>query len=113
MASVLAVEAVSSALILLLRSSYDRDDFDSIDLQFEVYSAADFEARPEAQMVRAGMVVSDGTVNFAYATPEVCLHRADVPPRRAGRANGLIACVPEAVCRANTDPRGGLREGRH
>lgn len=44
MASFLAVEAVSDALVLLLRAAYDRDDFDDIDLQFEVYAAADFEA---------------------------------------------------------------------
>lgn len=44
MASFLAVEAVSDALVLLLRTSYDRDDFDDIDLQFEVYAAADFES---------------------------------------------------------------------
>lgn len=44
MASFLAVQAVSDALVLLLRTSYDRDDFDDVDLRFEVYAAADFEA---------------------------------------------------------------------
>lgn len=43
MASFLAVQAVSDALVLLLRTSYDRDDFDDVDLRFEVYAAADFE----------------------------------------------------------------------
>lgn len=43
MASFLAVQAVSDALVLLLRTSYDRDDFDGVDLRFEVYAAADFE----------------------------------------------------------------------
>lgn len=43
MASFLAVQAVSDALVLLLRSSYDRDDFDGVDLRFEVYAATDFE----------------------------------------------------------------------
>lgn len=43
MASFRAVEATSAALALLLRSSYDRDDFDGLDLRFEVYAAADFD----------------------------------------------------------------------
>lgn len=43
-ASFRAIQAVSDALVSLLRSSYDRDDFDDIDLGFEVYAAADFES---------------------------------------------------------------------
>lgn len=74
MASFHAVQAVSDALVLLLRTGYDRDDFDGVDLRFEVYAAADFDepmaagvsvylyrARPNgAWRIPPGRVGSDG-----------------------------------------------------
>jgi glycosyltransferase involved in cell wall biosynthesis len=91
-----------------------------------------FLAHPQAKMVRCGMVVSDGTTNFTYATPECCLRRefatanwpsmhsqdqayfgAIVASHGWSEAAGDIVVISEALCRANADPRGGLRVGRH
>jgi glycosyltransferase involved in cell wall biosynthesis len=91
-----------------------------------------FRANPKAKMVRCGMVVSDGTVNFTYATPECCLRRefatttwpsmasqdqayfgAIVASQGWSEAAGDIVVISEALCRANADPRGGLRAGRY
>lgn len=44
MASFRAIQAVSDALVSLLRSNYHPADFDDIDLSFDVYAAADFES---------------------------------------------------------------------
>jgi glycosyltransferase involved in cell wall biosynthesis len=90
-----------------------------------------FLAHPQAKMVRCGMVVSDGTVNFTYATPECCLRRefatatwpsmhsqdqayfgAIVASQGWSEDAGDIVVIAEALCRANADPRGGLRAGR-
>jgi hypothetical protein len=79
------------------------------------------------------MVVSDGTVNYSYATPECCIRRPYATPTWPDRgpaqdqayftalvgrqgwseAGGDIVVLHEALCRANSDPRGGLRSGRH
>jgi hypothetical protein len=91
-----------------------------------------FREHPRAKMVRCGMVVSDGTTNFTYATPECMLRREfatatwpDQPSQDQiyfgdivaahgwSERDGDIVVVPAALCRANADPRGGLRSGRH
>jgi SAM-dependent methyltransferase len=91
-----------------------------------------FQANPQAKLVRCGMFVTDEQVNFSYATPECCLRRSYATPTwsNAGpaqdqhyfsqivaangwsEADGDIVCIREALCRANADPRGGLRQGR-
>ena len=91
-----------------------------------------FHAHPRAKMVRCGMIVSDGRVDYSFATPEICLRREFVTPtwRNDGPAQdqlyfkrivagyGWTAAPPDvvtvsaALCRANSDPRGGLRAGR-
>jgi len=119
--------------------SYARGDivcfFDDDDDMFPRYLeriVQAFDANPAARMVRCGMIVSDGTTNFSFATPECCLRRefatASWSDRDSGQdqlyfrqivdANGWceesgeIVLLREALCRANADPRGGLREGR-
>jgi glycosyltransferase involved in cell wall biosynthesis len=110
--------------------------FDDDDEMFPGYLqslAAAFLANPRAQMVRCGMIVSNGEVNWSHATPECCLRRewatatwADAGPehdqlyfRGIVAANGWsegagdIVVIPEALCRALSDPRGGLRGGRY
>jgi len=91
-----------------------------------------FRGHRRAKMVRCGMVVSDGTTNFTYATPECCLRRefatstwgegpsqdqayfgAIVAAHGWSEANGDIVVIPAALCRANADPRGGLRSGHY
>ncbi len=119
--------------------SYARGDlvcfFDDDDDMFPGYLeriVQAFEANPAARMVRCGMIVSDGTTNFTFATPECCLRREFATPswsdsgpghdqlyfRQIVDANGWseeggeIVLLREALCRANADPRGGLRDGR-
>jgi hypothetical protein len=77
------------------------------------------------------MVVSGGRTNFSYATPECCLLKESALAKWSARsshdqlyftaiasangwseANGDIVVIREALCRANCDPRGGLRSGR-
>jgi glycosyltransferase involved in cell wall biosynthesis len=110
--------------------------FDDDDDMFPTYLerlAAAFAANPRAKMVRCGMVVSAGRVDFSHATPECCLRRAYATPTwtAAGikqdqlyfssilAANGWseekgdIVILAEVLCRANTDPQGGLRSGRY
>ena len=90
-----------------------------------------FESNPHAKMVRAGMFVDDGTVNYSFATPEVCLRRELASPTwdpRGGaqdqryfrrileehnlnEEDGSVVIIREALCRAVTDPNGGLRSG--
>ncbi len=108
--------------------------FDDDDEMFPHYLerfVAAFERNPCAKMVRAGMIVGDGTVNYSFATPEVCLRRELATPTwdpRGGaqdqryfrrilednnlsEEDGSIAVVREALSRAITDPVGGLRSG--
>lgn len=109
--------------------------FDDDDDMFPGYLerfAATFESCPQAKMVRCGMIVSDGRVNFSYATPECCLRReyaipawscerpsqdqayfqAIVEGQGWSEEKGDIVVLREALCRANTDLHGGLRSGR-
>jgi len=108
--------------------------FDDDDEMFPHYLerfVAAFEQDPRAKMVRAGMIVGDGTVNYSFATPEVCLRRELASPtwdprggaqdqRYFGRIvedhhlsedDGSIVILREALSRAITDPVGGLRSG--
>jgi glycosyltransferase involved in cell wall biosynthesis len=108
--------------------------FDDDDDMFPGYLqrfAETFQKNPKAKMVRCGMVVSGGRTNFSYATPECCLLKESALAKWSARsshdqlyftaiasangwseANGDIVVIREALCRANCDPRGGLRSGR-
>lgn len=90
-----------------------------------------FRRRPRVKLVRCGMLVSNGSVNFSYATPECCIRRGYATPtwddkgpaqdqryfraivrrHRWSERRGDIAVVRKALCRANTDAVGGLRQG--
>lgn len=108
--------------------------FDDDDEMFPDYveSYVDaFERNPQVKMVRCGMLVSNGETNFSYATPECCLRRELATPTWEGRGgaqdqryfsrivqendlaleNGTVVIVPRALCRAKSDPHGGLRSG--
>jgi glycosyltransferase involved in cell wall biosynthesis/SAM-dependent methyltransferase len=108
--------------------------FDDDDEMFPDYLEAyvdAFERDPRLKMVRGGMVVEDGSTNFSYATPEICLRRELATPTWDGGGgaqdqryfsrivvendlaleNGTVVIIPRALCRANSDPHGGLRNG--
>ncbi len=108
--------------------------FDDDDEMFPDYVQAYIEAfqlDPRLKMVRGGMLVSDGSTNFSYATPECCLRRELATPTWEGGGgaqdqryfsrivvennlaleNGSVVIIPRALCRANSDPHGGLRNG--
>lgn len=107
------------------------DDDDMFPNYLEKFVRA-FESHPKAKMVRCGMIVSGGRVNFSYATPECCLRREFAVPqwvdhspaqdqiyfngivkeRGWSESKGDIVTLPEALCHANWDPKGGLRSGR-
>ena len=92
---------------------------------------AAFESNPGAKMARCGMLVDYGGTDFTFATPECCLQREYASPTWGASgvrqdqlyfesivsANGWseergdIVLVDETLCRANTDPLGGLRDG--
>jgi len=108
------------------------DDDEMFPRYLELFAAA-FLQHPRAKMVRCGMVVSNGRINYSFATPECCLRRDYATPtwdntgpaqdqryfRRIARRNrwsatrGDIVVVREALCRATTDPEGGLRAGTY
>jgi glycosyltransferase involved in cell wall biosynthesis len=108
--------------------------FDDDDEMFPDYLEAyvkEFERDPYLKMVRGGMLVDDGSTNFSYATPECCLRRELATPTWDGGGgaqdqryfsrivvesdlaleNGTVVIVPRALCRAKSDPHGGLRNG--
>jgi glycosyltransferase involved in cell wall biosynthesis len=107
--------------------------FDDDDDMFPDYLeklVAALQAHPEAKMVRCGMIVTGGAQNYSYATPECCVRRefatatwescgchdqvyfAGIAERNGwSLENGSIVMVREALCRANSDGTGGLREG--
>jgi hypothetical protein len=109
------------------------DDDDDMFSHYLARFAAAFQAQPQAKIVRGGMIVSDGRVNYSYATPECCLRREYATPswrnrgpaqdqryfRRIVRTHGWtetagdIVIIREALCRANADPEGGLRSGNY
>jgi glycosyltransferase involved in cell wall biosynthesis len=118
--------------------TYARGDFvcffDDDDYMFPNYLETfvnAFEENPGAKLVRCGMIVTAGKINFSYATPECCLRREFATPSwpNSGAhdqlyfktivashgwsdASGEIITLNEPLCRANCDPRGGLRSGR-
>jgi len=91
-----------------------------------------FRLNPSLKLVRCGMTNAAGQINFSYATPECCLRRQYATPTWANhnfvqdqtyfsglvRAHGWstergdVAMLQEVLCRANSDPHGGLRSGR-
>jgi glycosyltransferase involved in cell wall biosynthesis len=108
--------------------------FDDDDTMFPSYLeqfVKTFQSRRNAKMVRCGMIVSSGKTNYSYATPECCLRREFATPtwanngpahdqlyfktivekNRWSESRGDIVNIAEALCRANTDLRGGLRAG--
>jgi glycosyltransferase involved in cell wall biosynthesis len=106
------------------------DDDDMFPTYLESFVSA-FREHPEAKMARCGMDRRDERESFAFATPECCLRREFVTPTwgNVGRqdqayfssivnANGWseddgdIVVIPELLCRANSERRGGLRSGR-
>jgi glycosyltransferase involved in cell wall biosynthesis len=108
------------------------DDDDMFPTYLEQFAKA-FTRHPHAQMACCGMVVHAGRVNYSFATPEVCLRRIHVTAtwredgpgqdqryfRRIVHDHGWtkgsrdIVTVQAPLCRANRDPRGGLRAGRY
>ena len=108
---------------------FDDDDF-MFPNYLETFVKA-FEENPEVKMVRCGMVVTAGKINYSYATPECCVRREFVTPSWSNgpahdqhyfksivashgwsTTQGDIILLNEALCHANCDPRGGLRSGR-
>ncbi len=107
------------------------DDDDMFPEYLESFAEA-FSKHPHAKMIRCGMIVSDKRINFTYATPECCLRRDFATPtwpslgpahdqyyfRKIIDAHGWselkgdIVTIREALCRANSDSKGGLRSGR-
>ncbi|MGH2368089.1 MAG: glycosyltransferase family 2 protein, partial [Chloroflexota bacterium] len=108
--------------------------FDDDDEMFPTYLerfATAFHQNPGAKLARCGMIVSGGQMNFSYATPECCLRRAFAMPtwsssgvtqdqvyfrsiisfNRWSEERGDIVVIPDVLCRANADPRGGVRSG--
>ena len=108
------------------------DDDDEMYPDYLAELAAAFRAHPAACMVRCGMLMKSGRVNFSHATPECCLRRRYATPTWDGldfcedqryfeeiaRANGWseeggeVVVIPKVLCAAYRDPVGGLRAGR-
>jgi glycosyltransferase involved in cell wall biosynthesis len=108
------------------------DDDDMFPQYIEKFVSA-FEAHPFAKIVRCGMIVDNGTINYSYATPECCIRteyatrtwKAEGPGQdqkyfkriintnnwRMDREDGVL--IEEALCRANAHPVGGLRSGNY
>ena len=108
------------------------DDDDMFPNYLETF-ATTFASHPEAKMVRCGMIVTGGALNFSYATPECCLRsefataawsargpaqdqryfRQNVEENNWSEAGGEIVLVRKPLCRANCDGIGGLRSGTY
>jgi glycosyltransferase involved in cell wall biosynthesis len=108
------------------------DDDDDMFANYLERLVGAFRENPSAKMVRCGMVLSGGQVNYSHATPECCLRRQYATPTWNDRTHvhdqhyfqsiatagqwsqqkGDIIVLHEALCRANRDPLGGLRQGR-
>ena len=107
------------------------DDDDMFPDYLESFAAA-FEQNPEAKLIRGGMEVDSGQIDYSYATPECCLRRSYASPtwqsdgpeqdqnyyKRIVAQNhwtidkGDIIMIRKPLCRANENRRGGLRAGR-
>jgi len=108
--------------------------FDDDDEMFPDYLerfAIAFHHNPGAKMVRCGMILPGGQINFSYATPECCLRRKFAAPTWTNidqtqdqhyfqqiislnswsEESGDIIVINKALCKANTDKNGGLRSG--
>lgn len=92
-----------------------------------------FERNPQAKMVRCGMYVERGQVNYSHATPECWLRREFASPTWASDGSGQdqryfsrivsaggwseesgeIVLIREPLCQANAYPYGGLRSGHY
>lgn len=108
------------------------DDDDMFPHYLERFVTA-FDQNPQVKMVRAGMIVTGGKVNYSYATPECCLRRPFATPtwttegpgqdqkyfqriiqhNRWKESTGDILLIREPLCRANVHPEGGLRSGKY
>ena len=108
------------------------DDDDMFPHYLERFVTA-FQKNPQIKMVRAGMIVTGGKVNYSYATPECCLRRPFATPtwtmegpgqdqkyfqsiirsNRWKESNGDILWIKEPLCQANVHPKGGLRSGAY
>ena len=108
------------------------DDDDDMYPEYLERFAEAFTGHPEAKMVRCGMHLSDEAVNYSYATPECCIRREFVSGDWQGYSvqhdqiyfkniirrqewseqAGDILSLRDVLCRANSDPLGGLRGGR-
>jgi SAM-dependent methyltransferase len=108
------------------------DDDDEMYVDYLERFAALFANNPQLKMARCGMLISEGVVNRSYATPECCLRREFATASWTDRttshdqiyfksiaaangwseAAGDIISIEDALCRAYTDPYGGLRAGR-
>lgn len=106
------------------------DDDDMFPVYLEQFVSA-FEANPGVKMARCGMFLPGGTANFTHATPECCLRREFASATWDNRTyvqdqhyftrilaanqwseeKGDIVVLRKALCRANSDPHGGLRDG--
>jgi SAM-dependent methyltransferase len=107
------------------------DDDDMFPNYLERFVAA-FKANPRAKMVRCGMLRPNGRTDYSHATPECCLRREYatstwdnhsylqdqhyfsriLAANRWSEQKGDILIVREALCRANGDMSGGLRDGQ-
>src|SRR5215510_4396997 len=110
--------------------------FDDDDEMFPDYLqtfAEVFETNAKVKMVRAGMVLSNGNIDYSRGTPLVCLRREFATPTWVGdrydadqeygrtietdnrwtEKKGDIISLKTVICRANLNSRGGMREGRY
>lgn len=109
--------------------------FDDDDEMFPHYLesfANAFVAHPQTKMVKCGMMLNKGQIDYSYATPECCLPREFATPTWPvgvfmpdqqyfqrivatngwSEADGSIVVIREVLCRAHADPQGGQR-ARH
>jgi glycosyltransferase involved in cell wall biosynthesis len=110
--------------------------FDDDDEMFPNYlerCAVAFGANPEAKLVRCGIILRRGRTIYSHATPQNLLRCEFATPtwspagpgqdRRYftgiiaengwSESSGDIVVVPEALCRARGEARGGLRTGNY
>ena len=108
------------------------DDDDMFPAYLEQFATA-LKQNPHARLVRCAIFLKDGRKVFGYGTQMCCLRREFATPTWTGggpgqdnryyhgiiaanrwsEARGDIVVLPEAMCRANGDPVGGLRLGRY
>jgi len=108
------------------------DDDDDMYASYLERFASTFKKNSNVKMVRCGMSLSKSRKNYSYATPECCLRRKFATPTWDNKGpaqdqryfrnivkingwsleNGDIIILREILCRANRNPRGGLRSGK-